>query len=366
MKTRGRVALFLPNLGGGGAERVMVEVARGLARRGHDVDVVAAQLEGPFVAELPEQVRAIDLGAPRVMRAIPDLVRYLRRERPRVLLSTMNHANVAAIAAGVVARTGVPVVVREAGNLTYQRLDARSWRARIAPLASRAAYPWAHRVIAVSEAARRDLVEHVRLPLERVDVIYNPVDLDAVRAAAEAEVPRWPAVDGEPVVLAVGRLDVQKDHATLLRAFARLRCDARLLLLGEGPERAALERLSRDLGIAERVSMPGFVDNPFPYLQRATVVAHPSRWEGLPNVLIQAVALGAPVVATDCAGGSREILEDGRIGPLVPVGDVPALAAALDAALERGLTNVEPGPTWRARFEPEAVLDRYCEALGLR
>jgi len=355
-----RVALFLPSLGGGGAERVMVNLARGFAARGLDVDLVLVRAEGPYLADVPDAVRVIRLNGSRVILSLPALVRYLRRERPAVLLSTLNTANVIAACAGWLAGTGTKTFVRQAVPLSHED-GPRAW---VTSWLIRYSYPLAASVIAVSEGVRLDLSKEIGLSLDRIRVVPNPVvtpDL-LVKAAEPIDHP-WFAPGAPPVILGVGRLSGEKDFPTLVRAFAdlRRRRELRLMILGEGAQRPRLERLVRDLGIEDDVALPGFVANPFSYIKRASLVVLSSTYEGMPAVLIQALACGTPVVSTDCDSGPREILENGRLGVLVPVGDSIALAEAMARTLDVPPTSLPPGAL--GRYTDGAAVDAYLRAL---
>jgi len=360
-----QIALFLPSLRGGGAERVMVNLARGLSERGLVVDLVLAKAEGPYLSQVPPGVRVVDLGAPRVLASLPGLVRYLRQERPKALLSALDHANVVALWARKLAGVPARVVVSVHNTLSRSTTNARNLRDRLIPRWIRAFYPWAHAVVAVSQGVAEDLVRITGLPKEKVRAIYNPVVTPELFAKAEEPLEHPWFVSGEPpVVLGVGRLTLQKDFTTLIRAFALVRkeCPARLMILGEGEDRTKLEALVRELGLVEDVALPGFVENPYKYMKRARVFVLSSKWEGFGNVLVEAMALGTPVVSTDCPSGPSEILEGGKWGRLVSVGDVEALARAIVAGLdeERGRA------TERARFFGlKEIVENYAEVLGL-
>jgi len=359
-----RLAVFLPSLREGGAERSMLKLAGGLAGRSHPVDLVLAQREGPYLDEVPDGVRVVDLRAPRVLRSLPALRRYLRRERPRALLSVMNHANVVALWARRLAGVPVRLVVSERVALSASTARASDLGGRLMPGLIRRFYPWADGVVAVSHALADDLARRAGLPRAAIDVIYNPiVTPDLERRAKEPLRHPWLESGAPPLVLAAGRFRPQKDFATLLRAFARVRRarPARLLLLGEGPERARLEALVAELGIGADVALPGFVANPYPYMARARVFALSSAWEGLPGVLIEALYCGALLVATDCPTGPREILAGGRYGRLVAVGDEAALAEGIDDALSGRIARPPP-ESWRP-YEIESVVDQYLRLL---
>jgi glycosyltransferase involved in cell wall biosynthesis len=365
MSGASRVALFMPTLGGGGAERVLLTLAQVFIRRGMAVDLVLSRAAGAYASDIPEGVRVIDLGCRRVLTSLPRLVRYLRSERPAVLLTTMSHANVVGLWARRLAGVPTRVVVREANTLSVST-DQGKGRNRFMPLLVRRYYPWADGIIAVSNGVAEDLLELTGLPRSKVRVLPNPVVTPelAVRAAEPLDDP-WFGDGAPPVILGVGRLDPQKDFPTLMRAFAAVRSkrEARLLILGEGKERSHLESLARELGIAADVRLPGFVSNPFSYMARAAVFVLSSAWEGMPGVLIQAMACGAPIVATDCESGPREALAGGKFGRLVPVGDQGALAAAILATIDA------PRPSLPAEaLEPythEGAAERYLHLIRM-
>jgi glycosyltransferase involved in cell wall biosynthesis len=357
--------MFLPSMGGGGAERVMLHLARGFVDRGFDVDLVLSKAVGPYLAEIPPGVCVVDLGASRVVASLARLVRYLRRERPQVMLSALSHANVVALLAQRIARTGTRIVVSEHAAASHSASHATNQRDRWMPWFMRFTYPWADRVVSVSEGVAIDLARAINLPRKRIDVIYNPVVTpELLEKAAQPLQHPWFAPHQPAVIIGMGRLAAQKDFSTLLRAFGKV-CktrSARLMILGEGEERAKLLALIRELGLAEDVALPGFVANPFQYLKRARLFVLSSCWEGFGNALAEAMACGTTVVSTDCASGPAEILEGGKWGRLVPVGDVDALALAIEGALDI------PGCDPRERgnyFCLGRAVDSYLDVLDL-
>lgn len=359
-----KLALYLPSLRGGGAERVMVTLANAFAERGYGVDLVLAKAEGPYLQEVAEAVRVVDLRSSRVLFSLPGLLRYLRSERPRALLSAMGHANVIAVAARELARVPTRVVVSERNHLSVSIARARSLRARMLGRFMRRAYRRADGIIAVSGGVADDLAAHIGLARENVQVVFNPVVDSRLRAlAAEPVDAPWFKKGDRPLVLAVGRLTEQKGFFTLIRAFARLRATqpARLAILGEGELRNELESEVKRLGLKKDVSLPGFVDNPFSFMRHADLFVLSSAWEGLPNVLIQAMACGIPVVSTDCPSGPAEILESGRWGRLVPVGDDKALAEAMAATLDEA---EHPDVAARAaEFSVDRAVEGYLRVM---
>lgn len=362
------MALFLPSLRGGGAERVMVNLARGFAERGLEVDLVLARAEGTYLSQVPPGVRVVDLRAPRVMASLPVLLRYLRRERPEAILSALDHANIVAIWARKLARVRCRLVVSVHSTLSRATVNASTSRGRLMPSLTRMFYPWADAVVAVSQGVAEDLAKTTGLPRERIQVIYNPVVTpELLEKAREPLNHPWFEPGQPPVILSVGRLTMAKDYPTLIRAFALVRAErtARLMILGEGEERSKLESLVRELGLEADVSLPGFVDNPYAYMARAAVFVLSSAWEGFGNVLVEAMAVGTPVVSTDCPSGPAEILEGGRWGRLTPVSDDSALAAAIIANLKEGPKDPK-GLRCRARtFSLDNIVEKYLEVLNV-
>jgi glycosyltransferase involved in cell wall biosynthesis len=299
-------------------------------------------------------------------------VRYLRQRRPDALISAVVYFNLEAVWAARLAGVDTRVLVSER-TAPSMMLDGDNWRSRfLAPLMRRA-YQQADVIVAVSSALGDDVAAVTGIPRARIQTIYNPVvGPELARLAAEPVEHPWFRPGGPPVILSAGRLSAQKDFPTLVRAFGRLRTGrpARLVILGAATgddhktERriAELRVLAEGLGIAADLDVLGFVHNPYAYMARAGLFALSSAYEGFGNVLVEAMACGCPVVSTDCPTGPREILDGGRYGPLVPVGDDAALAAAMVALLDR--------PPDRDRLEERAAeftvdrsVDAYLAAL---
>ncbi len=360
------LALLIPSLGIGGAERSMLTLARAWCEMGLRVDMVTVLDGGDLRSELPEGVRHIPLIHKAVMRspivtglaALRGLVSYLRSTRPAALLSSVTGANLLAVVARRLSGVPCRVVLREASV-------ARNTSGSLRRFAVTWAYRHADGMIAVGQGVARDLVGEFSVPAARVRQLPTPVDLGRVRALSEqAPCHPWFGQDETPLILAVGRLVPVKDYGTLIRAIARLRarCRARLLILGEGPERHALQSLVTELGLGDFVALPGGNTNPYPYIAHAQVLVLSSRWEGLPVVMIEAMALGTPVVATDCPSGPRELLHDGALGSLVPVGDSAALADAIQCMLDFP-TDSNALRTRAQDFEVGASARAYLEVL---
>ncbi len=388
------IAIYIRSLRGGGAQRIALTVAGALARRGYRVDLVLDRKTGPYVSQIPEGVRVVNFGTRRFLRGVPSLLRYhresrdfwptirsgvrpstlgsagamlryLRRERPDAMLSMLSWNNLLAIWAQQASGHPMRLVVSERNVLTPD-LDLDGHPApkdAAVPTLAGALYPEADEVATISAGCADDLAQVTGLDRERIRVVHNGFSPNILERAQEEPEHPWLAKGGDggpPVILAVGRLTRQKDYPTLLRSFARLRTrrPARLLILGRGKEQAALETLARELDIAGDVDFAGFVDNPFAYYRCADLFVLSSAWEGFGNVLIEAMACGCPLVSTDCPGGPVEILEGGRFGPLVPVGDDAALAQAiaevLDAPPDRDAMRVAA-----ERFSEERMVTAY-------
>jgi glycosyltransferase involved in cell wall biosynthesis len=358
------IAFFLPSVGGGGAERVIVNLAQGITERGYPVDLVLAAATGDLLNQLPPAIRLVDLRARRVLTSLGPLASYVRRERPRILISSMSHANLIALGAARLARRATPVMVTVHNTLSSSTPTEGPAAWSIWPYLLRTFYSRARYVVAVSGGAADDLARTSGLPRERVRVVYNPVITPTMTALArQAPDHPWFAPGEPPVVLGVGRLTRQKDFPTLIRAFAevRRRRPARLIILGEGDERPALEALVQDAGLGGEVALPGFRENPISYMAASALFVLSSAWEGLPTVLIEALAAGAPVVSTDCPSGPREILQAGRLGALVPVGDAAAMADAMIAALARPAGT--PPVDALTPFTMDAAVDNYLHLV---
>ena len=360
-----RIAILLPDLRGGGAERVMVDLAREFLRCGHNVEFVLMQATGDFLAEAQREFSVVDLSTPRMRNVLPALVRYMRRRRPDALMVAMWPLTVIAPLAARVAGFRGKVLISEHAILSqqYSLLGALH---RIALRASAyVAYRLASMRVGVSHGTGADMASLSHMPLERFTIIHNPVR-PAIPPASDtlsAAHALW-ATDG-PRILTVGNLKSEKNHPLLLRAFAKMpRRDAVLMLLGRGENELGLRALASKLGIADRVIFAGFHADPSPFYATADLFALSSDHEGFGNVIVEALSFGLPVVSTNCPSGPAEILQGGRFGQLVPVGDAPALARAMTSALN---AQADRDILLRraADFAPEIAARKYLDLLGL-
>ena len=350
-----RVAFLLPDLRGGGAERVAASLVNGAARRGHLVDLLLMKAEGPNLSRIDPAVRIVDIRAERIRNVVRPLIGYLRRERPDALQVSMWPLTIAAIIAAKFVRPATRVVTTDHITLSRQ-YGASPFQMAWLKASVRLLYPLADVRIAVSRGSAEDLS---RLSGSPVDTIYNPIPPIADGPSAEKA---WP--DGKRRILSAGALKDQKNHLLLLDAIGQVSPElkASLVIIGEGDLRPALKGRIVQLGLEHRVRLPGYVDDPSPYYRSADLFVLSSDYEGFGNVIVEALSAGLPVVSTDCPDGPAEILAGGKFGALVPCGDATALARAIETALG------EPPDSDRLRsraaeFGEDVAVDRYLAAM---
>jgi glycosyltransferase involved in cell wall biosynthesis len=367
-----KIAFFMHSFEEGGAQRTAITLAGCLAARGLDVELVVVDERGPLRESVAPLVTVCAIGnwltqlpGIRTVRrwhmhaAIAPLARYLREVHPDVLVSAANHASLTSAAAHCwAAQKDIALALRVSNALVSRKrsglkLISMVWTVRRADV-----------VITITQALAAEVRQLAGDHAVTIQTVVNPV-LDPARFSVACSVPPPWQDDGIPVIVGLGRLVPHKDFATLIRAFALLatRRSARLVILGEGPQRAELQALVTSLDLGGVVALPGWSTNPVPALRAASVFVLASQWEGLPGNLIEAMACGCAVVSTDCPG-SRELLMDGDLGALVPVGDDASMAAAIEQALDH-----PPDPTrLRARaatYEPGLATDGFIQALRL-
>ncbi|BAY51880.1 putative glycosyltransferase [Thermostichus vulcanus NIES-2134] len=360
-----RISLLLPDLRGGGAERLGLVLAEEFVRLGHEVEFVLMRAEGELLAEARRGYPIVDLNAPRARNVVPVLARYLRTRRPDALIAAMWPLTALAPIAALIAGFRGKVLVSEHCTLSQQYASWGKLHSFALQFSTCVGYRLASVRVGVSHGACADMAALSRMALDCFETIYNPVRLakqpsPEVLQAADA---LWGT--GRPRILTVGSLKDQKNHALLLRAFAMLpRPEAKLMLLGKGQNEAALRTLAAELGIADRVIFAGFHPDPAPFYATADLFVLSSDYEGFGNVIVEALSFGLPVVSTDCPSGPAEILAEGRFGCLVPVGDAPALARAMDAVLDSPVDR-DALRQRAADFAPEIAARKYLDLLSL-
>ncbi|MDR1377452.1 MAG: glycosyltransferase [Synergistaceae bacterium] len=325
-----RLAFLLRDLGEGGAARSALRLANGLARDGQSIIMLLFAKKGPLLREVDPKVEVVDLKGSFLL-----LLMYLRAFRADFLLPV--YTSMRALLARLVLRASFHVILSQRNMFT---LDRGPVQTRLRFLRCRLLYPLASACICISRGVAEEMRTLRLIKSEKIRVIYNPVLTDELCAQMEAPLDHPWFKEKVTVVLGVGRLGVQKDFATLIRAFGLLaprRPELRLLILGEGKQRAMLEKLVRKQNLASRVSLPGYVSNPFPYMKRAALFVMTSRFEGFGNVAAEALACGCSVVSTDCKSGPAEILDDGKYGYLAKTGDASDVARAIEEALKHPL-----------------------------
>lgn len=347
---------------------MICNLAQGLLDMGHEVDMVIARAQGAHLESIPVGVRQIRLGKSHTFSALPGLTAYLRKEKPSALLAAKDRAIRVAILARFFARSDVFLAGR-IGTTVTAALEGRNPLKRVFWfLGMRLFYRFTDLIVAVSRGVAKDVIQITSLPPDRVTVIHNPVITPMLQKLAGEPVSHpWFHDSRIPVIIGMGRLTRQKDFTTLVRAFAEVRKDrkCRLLILGDGAQRLELEALVLELGVENDIELPGFTENPFSYLSKCSLFVLSSRWEGSPNALTEALALGKPVVSTDCPNGPREILKRGEFGRLVPVGDVGSMAAAISRTLD------SPPESDHLRgavkeYSVQKSTTSYLEAMGLK
>lgn len=365
--SKAKIAFFLPNLGGGGAERMAVNLASGLCERGFAVDFVLVRATGSLLEIVPPAARVIDLHASRTLAAIPGLSRYLRENQPEALIAAPDVANLTALWAKMLASPRTKIAISVHTNYSFILRHTTKIQERAYPTLLWIFHRFADVIIAVSHGSADDLARVTHIPRGRITVIYNPAVHKEIEPLSRAPLEHpWFKPGRPPVILAAGRLSAAKDYPTLMNAFALLRNrrPVRLVILGEGEKRAELSALAEKLKIADEVALPGFEMNPYRFMAHCGVFVVSSIFEGFSFVLAEALACGAQVVATDCPSGPGEILAHGEYGRLVPVGNPEALAGAMEEALLHPM----PGDLLRRRaqvFSVETAIDQYLSALGL-
>lgn len=343
---------------GGGAERVMLTVASDLLAAGARVDLVLVSATGPLMPTIPQGMRVLDLKKSRAMLSVPKLSLYLYRSKPDIMLTALPHVNSLAIVAKYFSLTDTKVILTEHNTLSQAVSHAVTLRGRLLPFFMRHLYPLADHIVAVSQGVKNDIQNMLNLDRKTISVIFNPVVTSQLLRDSE-RIPNhpWFLDDTVPIILGAGRLTQAKDFATLIRAFSIVRKTrhARLVILGEGGEKESLQALANQLNVNNHLFLPGFVTNPHGFMKNSAVFVLSSLWEGLPTVLIEALACGTPVVSTNCPSGPSEILEGGRLGHLVPMSDEGALADAILHKLQSPGSKAEP-----------AVIQKYSQETTCR
>ena len=331
-----KILIFIPNLSGGGAERVFLKISSEIKKRGQNVELILSNQNGPYISELPPDVPITSLNSKRVLYSLIPLARLIRKKNPDLILSALPHANSVAILAKKLSGKKIKLVISERNTYSQESFQP-NLKNIILKYLMRKLYKNADAIITVSDGVRESLINFMRINNKNYFSIPNPCDSKEIKAKANLPInDEWFLSSDVPVVIAVGRLTKQKDFSSLIKSFAIVikKTKARLLILGEGEERNSLEILAKSLKLSnELFCMPGFKTNPFKYIKASSLFVLSSRWEGFPNVLLQAIACNCKIISTNCQSGPLEILDGGKYGDIIPVGDIEAMANSINRNL---------------------------------
>ncbi len=363
-----KISIVLPNLHGGGAERLAIYLANDWVARGYVVEVILLKKEGELLPLLSPAIRVTSLNVDRIKLSIWPLRRHLKRTRPDVVWVGMWPLTSAAVIAWLFAGRPGKLYLIDHIQLSISCVRELGISPLWLRIVMNATYPFATGVMAVSKGVAADMCRLSGFAEDRIKVIYNPAarGVTGERASTALREQLW----GQGFthhILTVGSFKLQKNNALLIRAFAKLprSLNAKLTILGEGDLRPVMEQQIAELGLQDRVSLPGFYPDPYPWFLSADQFVLSSDWEGLPTVLIEALECGVPVVSTDCPSGPAEILENGRYGRLVPVGDVDALAAAMIVSLNE-VPDREALMNRAKDFSVERISEKYLNYFGVQ
>jgi glycosyltransferase involved in cell wall biosynthesis len=352
-----KISIFIPNLEGGGAEKSMAILANSFFERGYHVDLIMSNARGPFLEILNKRIVCIDLKSPSVFRSLFKLANYFRKNSPDAVLTALNYANVTAILARIISGKNFRLIISEQNN-NFNRKDTSNPGIKILGLRFlvKTLYPLSDVIVSVSKELSDEIKRHIVFNKQKVKYINNAITFFYSKTEVELKI-------NVPYIIAIGRLEYQKNYSLLIKAFKLLqkKKQINLLILGEGSQRKTLARLIQELGLNEKIFLPGFVMNPHEYLKKSELLVLSSDYEGLPTVLIEALLLDIPVVSTNCKTGPNEILEGGKWGRLVEPGDAEGLCQAMLDTLN------DPNPPEvkkRAKdFSLDKTVDDYLKVL---
>lgn len=366
MKTNNQIVFLIPSFSTGGAERNVIHVANKLSKEGVNIQFIVINSSGELRNTLNTDINVISLNSSRMSMAIPKLTRLLNKDRPEVIMSTLTQASLALMIARFFLDYKPKIILRVECVLSKMINDEKHNNIffHLFPLLIRHLFKQANWLIAISKGVKEDLETTFGIKRDIIRVIYNPAIPENLTELAQQQVDHeWYANKILPVIIAVGRLTKQKSFDTLIKAFERvnLKCKARLVILGDGPERKRLEQMTEELKISESVWMPGIVQNPYKYIKKSDVFVLSSVYEGFGNVLAEALACKISIVSTDCKSGPAEILNYGKYGRLVTVLDHTAMSDAILQALNDKTYVIDD--VWLEHFTVNTVSSQYYKLL---
>jgi glycosyltransferase involved in cell wall biosynthesis len=358
------IALFLQDLDGGGAERAIVALAGEIKKHGHDVDLVVGDANSDYRSEVSPAVNVVDFATRSRVSILFRLIAYLRHRKPGVVMSALDTANILLlIAARFSGHKGRTIICQRAVVAASQN-ELALGRRILMRFFQRVYFPRADALISNSYAAANDVQRLLGVSADKVFTIHNAIDVDRInRLASEPIKDHFIRKNQAPLIVSVGSFTERKDMGTLIKAFEMVKAQRQvsLVIIGKGPERKKIEALISNLGLNENVHLPGFDTNPYKWIAAATVFVSSSTGEGFPNVIAEALALGRPIVATDCAGDTAELLGHGKWGRLVPVGDPERMAEGILASLDD--PNSPDGRIRAADFSSSVITSAYLNVL---
>lgn len=359
-----KITILLPFFLDGGVERVMLNLSNGFIENGFSVDFVfISNSKGPLVKEISKECRIFELNKKGTISALLPFLRYIKKEKPDVILAALTPANLLSIFAKIICFKKIKVFI-EIQIAVRTHISTSFLKSKFRPFIYKIFFRFADKVVAASKGIEEDL-KYFGVKSSKIVVIYNPVSSTYTdKMGNEKNEHPWFSNKEIPVILAVGRLHKQKDFPVLLEAFSKVlvKKEARLIILGEGEERKNLEEIIIKLNIKEKVDLFGFTNNPYSFMKNAPLFVLSSGWEGFGNVVAEALSFGTPVVSTNCPWGPSEILENGKYGRLVPVGDSGALAnAIIESLINKHSPELELEGA--KRFKTEVVLAQYLDLI---
>jgi len=337
MSEKKYLAIFCPYFDNGGVEHMLVNLSRGIASLGHKADFIVGHSNRPYLGSLPQEINVVELGSTRKSEIIEKTVSYLRQYRPSTILSAKEPSNQLLLRAKQISGVPFKIFLRSVTNISKQLENRNFVKRMLISKGLKHTYHKADGIIAVSGGVAEDISKITNLPRDDISVIPNPVITPDIMDLAKRPIDHdWFFSDQPPVIIGVGRLGRPKNFSLLVKAFEEVRksIPCRLVILGNGRRRERLLRLAKRLNVDNDFWLPGFIENPYPYIVNSRIFVLSSLWEGSPNALTESLALGIPVVSTDCPSGPREILQDGKYGQLVPPNDVTAMAQAIIKTLD--------------------------------
>lgn len=361
--TKKKLIFIIPTLDVGGAEKVTLNILKKMDNPSYQIKLIVFDGSGPLKTAIPSHVELIVISAKRLRYAMFKLAKILGENKPHYIFSTIGYLNLALIFIKRILRLESQLIIREASTPSKYLEQMKSIKSKIYYKLYKYLYPKADIIVAQCDSMKRDLIENMRIPTNKIVRIYNPIDIDDIKKKAEEYFPREFKTDTVNI-LSVGRLVEAKGYDTLLKAFKMLvesyESTLHLYIVGEGPLKAELINLSISLNINNQVSFLGFIDNPYPYIKNADLFVLSSRWEGFPNALLEALACGKKVVATDCESGPKEILGEEQYGLLANVDD----PFSLSEKIKNYLTIENKSGNRADFFKLEEVSKKYQELFS--